>query len=65
MIEILLDSKEWVFSGIGVAFLGLLFGWLFRRRKIEGDKIIAKRGGVAAKTILNHCCPVNFHSKSI
>jgi hypothetical protein len=29
----LTDNKDWVFSGIGVAVMGLLCRWLFARKK--------------------------------
>lgn len=33
MIDYINNNKEWIFSGIGVFFLTLLVGFLFRRRK--------------------------------
>ena len=47
------DNKEWLFSGIGVAIISLLLGWMFRRGKSEVLNITADRGSVAAKTIKN------------
>jgi len=35
MIDYISNNKEWIFSGIGVFFLTLLVGFLFRRRKAE------------------------------
>ena len=35
MIDYIINNKEWIFSGIGVFFLTLFIGFLFRRRKVE------------------------------
>ena len=35
MIDYINSNKEWIFSGIGVFFLTLLIGFLFRRSKAE------------------------------
>ena len=31
----IINNKEWIFSGIGVFFLTLFIGFLFRQRKAE------------------------------
>ena len=36
----IIDNKEWVFSGIGVLFLSILFGLFVRSR---GEKILKQK----------------------
>ncbi len=37
MIEWLLENKEWVFSGIGVALGAAIIGFLYRSRQDSSD----------------------------
>ena len=42
MLDYLLANKEWLFSSIGVAMVGLILGLLMKKRDVN-----AKNGGVA------------------
>jgi len=42
MLDYVLANKEWLFSGIGVAIVGWVFGALMKKRDVN-----AKYGGVA------------------
>ncbi|MBI5605912.1 MAG: hypothetical protein HY879_21470 [Deltaproteobacteria bacterium] len=35
MIEFIIENKEWIFSGVGVAIIGGVLGMLFLKRKNE------------------------------
>lgn len=38
MLDLNTKSIEWIFSGIGVAILGVIGKWLWSRRKSEAKK---------------------------
>lgn len=47
IIELILKNREWLFSGAGVAVLGLLIRVLTkRRRKLQGQSIQSGNGSV-------------------
>ena len=38
MLKLIIDNKEWLFSGVAVAVLGGIGKWLWGRRKSEAKK---------------------------
>ena len=53
MIEWILNNKEWIFSGVGVAAISTCIGWLIWRHKKSSVDISANNRSVAAQEIKN------------